>query len=277
MKYPQTTAHIGAVPRGATLPHWFLVAGVGKCVVKFLENPQGIRALANEIIGFGIADVLGLEHPPVGTVEITAQSLGDTGILEFVNHEIYMGDKFIFKPGLGFYSKWLNPKDEVMGVDMKSISGVVNPHMMAGVVVLDLLINNKDRKPMNSNLILHRESGRQHLKLIDLGMAFGNAGWELDNFSDPSLPPLTEPLPYSSPPTGLLEVVNPRTDFSEFLAKLQKLDSTVLTEIVDRIPDSWGLTDAHRAALVNYVLERASQLPKYIETRVSSKTKKWWQ
>ncbi len=277
MKYPQTTTHIGSVPRGATLPHWFLVSGVGKCVVKFLENPQGIRALTNEIIGFGIANVLGLEHPPVGVVEITAGSLGESGKLEFVNHEIYAGEKFVFKPGLGFYSKWLNPKDEVMGVDMKSISGAINPHMLAGVVVLDLLINNKDRKPKNSNLILHRESGRQHLKLIDLGMAFGSANWELGNLKDSSLPPLTEPLPYSSPPTGLLEVVNPRTDFSEFLAKLQQLDSVVLTEIVNRIPDSWGLTEAHCAALVSYILERASQLPKYIETRVSSKTKKWWQ
>jgi hypothetical protein len=277
MPYPKTTTYIGAVPRGATLPHWFAVQGVGQCIVKFFENPQGSRALVNEIIGFGLADILGLEHPPVGVVEITTESLGPSDTLEFVNHDIYKGERFVFKAGLGFYAKWLDPKDEVFAVDLKSISGAVNPQMLAGVVVLDLLINNRDRKPKNTNLILHRESGRQHLKLIDLGMAFGSANWELGNLKDPSLPPLNEPLPYASPPIGLLDAVKSGTDFEPFLAKLDDIDRAAMIKVLGQVPTSWGLSELHQTCLVDYILERASTLPKYLEARISSRTKRWWQ
>jgi hypothetical protein len=265
------------LPRGATLPQLFVVEGLGLCVVKFLENPQGPRALPNELIGFGLANLLGLDHPPVGVVHIPDYCMPHDGTLNFVEDTIYGGERFVFQPGLAFYSVWLDPKDEVLAEDTRGVSGAVNPEMLAGVVLLDLLLGNRDRKPRNSNLILHRERGRQRLKLIDLGMAFGSAVWELGDLQRPDLPPVTEPLPYSSPPMGLLNSVNPLTDFAPFLARLKLIDRAVVEEIVLRVPEQWGLDVRHRTALVNCILSRVAALPAYMETRLRSKTKKWWQ
>ena len=265
------------LPRGATLPQLFTVQDLGLCVVKFLENPQGPRGLPNELIGFELANLLGLEHPPVGVVNVPAYCLPHDGQLDFVEYGIYGGERFVFKAGLAFYSVWLDPKDEVVAEDIKGVSSAANPEMLAGVVLLDLLLGNKDRKPRNSNLILHRERGRQRLKLIDLGMAFGSAVWDLGDLQQSALPPITEPLPYSSPPIGLLDSVNPLTDFTPFLVKLASVDRPAVQAIVDRVPQPWGLNDQHRAALINYIVHRAQALPAYMKTRLSSKTKKWWQ
>jgi hypothetical protein len=249
----------------------------GICLVKFLENPQGPRALPNELIGFRIADHLGLEHPEVGVVKVDADTLPDSGQLLASNRDIYGNAKFTFGPGLAFYSRWLDPKDEVFASDVRGIGVAVNPKMLAGVVVLDLLLGNTDRKPKNTNLILHRESTRQHLKLIDLGMAFGNANWEIGNLRDTDLPPLTAPLPYSIPPVDLLDTVNPVTDFAPYLAKLQSLNCPKLEAIMSTVPSEWGITAQHRAALVDYVYTKAQQLPTYLATRAATRTKKWWQ
>jgi hypothetical protein len=276
-QYPITSRYINPIPRGATLPQLFKVEGVGICLVKFLENPQGPRALTNELIGFEIANRLGLEHPSTGIVEVDARSLPFEGTLIASNPDIYGQDEFIFGPGLAFYSKWLDPKDEVFASDVSGVGVAVNPGMLAGVVVLDLLLGNTDRKPRNTNLILHRESKRQHLKLIDLSMAFGNANWEVSNLQDTSLPPLTAPLPYSIPPEGLLDTVNPLTDFRPYLAKLEQLDRSALEGIVGQVPAAWGIANIHRATLVNYLYARAQNLPAYLDARAVSKTKKWWQ
>ncbi len=273
--YPRTTAYLGPVPRGATLPHWFMVEGIGKCVVKFLENPQGPRGLPNELISFQIANILGLEHPQVGVVEVDPESL-PADKLEFYNAEIYR-DHFTFNPGLAFYSKWLDPKDEVFASDIKDLGVAVNPEMLAGIVLLDLLIGNTDRKPKNTNLILHRESRKQRLKIIDLGMAFGHANWELSNLQDTAMPLLTAPLPYSIPPEGLLDTVNPLTDFKPYLAKLQALDRPTLEQIIGSVPKAWRITPEQATALVSYLETKAQHLPAYLDARAATKTKKWWQ
>jgi hypothetical protein len=181
--YPKADSYLKPVGRGATFPQLFDVEGIGVCVVKFLQNPQGLRALTNEFIGFKIASLLDIDHPETGILDVGAEVLPDGGVLKVHDED----DTYIFKPGLHFYSRWLEPADQVIATDLSSFGMADNPEILAGVVLLDLLLNNWDRKPLNLNLLLHRQ-GRHRLKLIDLSMAFGNANWTLGNLKDTDLP-----------------------------------------------------------------------------------------
>lgn len=283
MSYPKTTIYLRPIPRGMTLPQRFMVEGVGQCAVKFLQNPQGPRALVNELVGFGVANLLGLEHPECGVVEVQEASLPEGGVLEvvFEDENPITGQRtqrpLRFLPGPHFYSRWLEPVDEVFSTDLDTWGNVVNSSMMAGVVLLDLLLGNWDRKPKNTNLILHRESRRQHLKLIDLGMAFGSAVWVLGDLSNPNLPPLSEPLPYSYPPAGLLNSVNPDTDFPPYLARMKNLSDVALEKIVQGVPNEWNLSTVERKALIHYLKVKVQAVPGYLAQRMASRTKKWWE
>jgi hypothetical protein len=270
--YPVAITYVGQVPRGASLPQFFMVEGVGQCLIKFKQNPQGPRVLVNEYVGFELASALGLDHPPCGIVDVDPASLPNNGVLELLDAD---GDRLVYKPGLHFYSKWLDPKDEVFAEDVRGLKGAVNAGMLAGVVVLDLLLGNWDRKPLNSNLILHREKHQQKLKLIDLSMAFGSGIWEIQNLQDYDLPPLNATLPYSHPPKALLESVNHYTDFSPYLAKLKTLGRERLEAIVKTVPDEWSLNAEERKALVDCLEAKIRSIPSYLQKRLT-RGKEWW-
>lgn len=272
MKHPLAERYERPVGRGATLPQLFVVEGKGLCVVKFLQNPQGNRALPNELIGFKLATALGIDHPEVGIVEVIADVLPNTRTLEV---EDEYGEKWVFKPGVHLYSRWLEPVTQAEATDLLPLaqSSPENIELLASVVVLDLLLSNWDRKPLNLNLLIHRE-GRHRLKLVDLSMAFGNANWMLGNLLKTDLPPLDERLPYSGDLDDVLRMVNPDTDFTSVLAKLSKLTRKGLEATVASVPPDWGVTEREKQALVDYLEKRSAQIPDYLSERLQKQ--EWW-
>ena len=254
---------------GASLPQIFMVEDVGQCVIKFLQNAQGPRVPVNEIVGLSLASELGIDHPRVGLVEVDEAALPNDGVLIITDEE---GDSWTYKPGLHFYSKWLEPADRVEPDDFKGMT-LQNAPMLAGVVLLDLLIDNWDRTRGNMNLLLHRESGRQHLKLIDLSVAFGSAVWELGNLRAVDLPPPSERLPYSGELDDVLATIKVEKDFEPFLRRLNELSEARLRAIVSSVPGEWQVTDAEREALLNYLSQRVRALPDYLAKRLQKDTR----
>lgn len=267
MPYPVAKLYEGPVSRGATCPQRFEVKGVGPCVVKFLQNPQGPKAIVNELVGFGVARHLGLEYPQIGIVEVNASALPDNGTLTIS----FDDEPYTYKPGLHFYSKLLSSAADLTVFNFDSMA-LQNPNMLAGIVVLDLLLGNFDRKPNNSNLLLHRED-RLSIKLIDLSMAFGSMIWEANDLRNPLLPPVDQRIPYAGDISMLLKHIR-RDDFDPYLARLDSLNTTVLESIVNQIPQSWGTNGAERDALLEYLKQRVDALPSYIQERL--KRESWW-
>jgi hypothetical protein len=271
MIYSKALYHRGTVPGGASLPQFFEIEGVGLAAVKFLQNPQGPRVLANELIGFGLASLLGLEHPNVGIVEIETKILSGGSLL--VNVE---GEQYLFEPGLHFYSQWLSDVDILNPLDLEKIGVSQNPDMLSGVVLLDLLLDNWDRKPTNINLLLTRERGRQRLKLIDLGLAFGGPLWTLGNLQPHPqfgyFPPLNEPLRYKN--LSLLLKTIKKEDFTPYLSRLEYVTRASLETIIKGIPDAWEITSEERLGLLNCIMERAKGLPNYLAKRLEKEA--WW-
>lgn len=275
MAYPFAETHLRGIERGMTLPQLFMVNGIGKCLIKFQQNPQGNRVLTNELIGLSLAKHFGIDCPEYGIVKVDEFALPETGLT--VTSPLYPDEPFLFKPGLQFYTRFLEPKTDLFFANDAKILGVAaNPTVIAGIVVLDLLTANKDRSPMNPNLILHRENNRQHIKLIDMGSAFGSAVWTLGNLHDTTLPPLDTPLPYSYLPERLLETVQPLTDFAPYLAKLNDLNRNDFEQIVQGVPSEWEISATERTALVNYLEAKRLALPDYLNARINDTSKKWY-
>jgi hypothetical protein len=271
MSYPKALYHRGTVRGGRSIPQFFEIEDVGLAVVKFLQNRQGPKVLVNEIIGFGVASLLELQHPNVGIVEIDKDVLPNGRLV--VSAE---GEDCIFEPGLHFYSEWLSNADVVSPLDLERLGAVQNPQMLAGVVVLDLLLDNWDRDLDNLNLLLHRERGGQKLKLIDLGYAFSGPFWMEGNLHPHPqhgyFPSLEEPLHYGNL-DKLLKTVK-KEDIDLYLSHLRQVTKDKLEGIIMNIPNDWQLTSGERLSLLNCLLERAKGLPDYFSKRLEKEA--WW-
>lgn len=264
----RATGYHGLVGKGATLPHYFTVEEVGLCAVKFFRNPQGERALPNEWIAARIADALELPHPKTGAVEIEALVLPD-GKLICPDED---GNPWDFKPGLHLYSQWLQNTDIPVASDFEGLL-LSNARVLAGAVMLDLLVDNWDRKPSNPNLLLHRE-GRQQLYLVDYSMAFRSANWEIGNLKNPALPPLELALPYAEIPVDMFKKVNSSVDFAWFLGKLSALDRPFFQSVTASVPPEWNISAATQTALVDFLTQRAQDIPAYLSQRLQKEV--WW-
>jgi hypothetical protein len=64
--------------RGGAQGHLFRCGEGEFYVVKFLNNPQGARVLANELLGTGLAARLGLPTPLTAVVEVREQLIALT-------------------------------------------------------------------------------------------------------------------------------------------------------------------------------------------------------
>lgn len=267
------STYIGESKEGMSRPQLFLVDGEGLCLVKFFQSPQGLRVLINEFIGYSLASVLEVSCPPCGLVHIDADLFPPEGKLELPENDRHYA--CTFEAGLHFYSKYLaTGVDKLVPNDLRTLH-LQNASDFAGAVLLDLLLNNWDRKPGNMNVLLHRERGVQKLKVIDFGNAIGGGGWGIGSFQDTNLPPLIEPLPYPSDIEGYLRAVNPDRDFEPFLERLERLDETTLGAIIEAVPNEWQLTVEERTALLNYLSQRVQALPEYLRERRQKDV--WWQ
>ncbi|WP_146009489.1 hypothetical protein [Deinococcus planocerae] len=230
--------------------------------------------LTNEWIGHGLAGLLGIRHAPYGLVEVSPEVLPDGDCLLIHDDD---GDEVRLLPGVHFYSRWMEPAQDLKPEDL-SLSGMVaDLGMLAGVVVLDTLLDQRDRKPLNPNLLLVRQGGRASLYLMDMGMAIRSAVWGMGDLLDPGLPDAEAPLPYSVPPTDLLRVVRAPQDFAPYLAAVSALGRADLEQVVDGLPPAWGITVEEREALVDYLLHRAQALPAYFQARFARQRREWWE
>lgn len=237
-------------------------------VVKFAGNPQGPRVLPNEFIGHRLAEHLGLPCPPSGVVHVPAEALGTAGCL-IVPFE---GDEFVMESGAHFFSTFLAPAD-VLHSGRLGGSLFQNIDALAGMAVLDLLINNFDRKPANPNL-LHYKAGWAEIRLIDLSMAFGSANWALGNLLDTTLPSPQHPLPYAGDLSEFFRHVQ-EEHFAPYLARLSSLTEHVVGHMMSGLPAGWGVTADELQALATFVVARATALPAYLRRRLETRDP-WW-
>ncbi len=249
----QAVEHVRRL-RGGAQSHLMRCADGHYYVVKFQNNPQGVRILANELLAGKLAQSLGL---PVACPEVIEVS----GWLVEHTPELYIewqSQRVRCAAGFQFGSRF--PCDPLRTpvydfLPDSLLDSLVNPESFLGMLVFDKWTCNTDSRQS----VFYRQPGagsaRYKAAMVDQGFCFNANEW---NFPDAPLRGIyLRPRVYAG-------VVGPES-FEPFLGRLEHLDEEILEDAAASVPPEWyeGRTDEMRA-LVRMLADRRRRVARMI-------------
>jgi hypothetical protein len=239
--------------RGGAQSHLMRCEDGDYYVVKFQNNPQGGRVLANEMLAGRLALALGL---PVSEPEVIEVS--DWLVEHSPDMFLQRGDGRVrCASGLQFGSRF--PCDPLRTpvydfLPDALLREVRNRDRFLGMLVFDKWTCNCDAR----QLVFHRlaeEASQYAATMIDQGFCFNAAAWDFPDAPARGL--------YGRP--AVYTEVEGLESFEPFLTRLENLDDDILEEAAARVPPEWyeAKTD-QLGALVNTLRERRQTVPSLI-------------
>lgn len=210
-------------------------------VVKFQNNPQHLRVLANELIATRLAEAIGLPVPTTDVIEVTDWLIEHTDDL-YVERGV--GRRERCRAGLQFGSQYVGGETTRHVVDYlpeQELRSVTNVGAFAGVLALDKWTGN-----CNGRQAVFSRKARQRgyrATFIDQGFCFNAAAWD---FPD-------------SPKRGVYgrdvvyQTVTGWESFEPWLSRIEALKAETLWKIADGVPPEWYDGDT---ALMEGLMER---------------------
>ena len=223
--------------RGGACSHLMLASDGTRWVVKFTNNPQHIRVLANEMIASSIATAVGLSVPQCALVCVPVTVIDESPeltIRDLAGREVkceaglHCGSRFIGSEG--------TEVQEVLSNDM--LLRVTNLTEFCGVLCLDKWLANSDGR----QAIFSRASSlEQHTAMfIDHGFCFTAGDW---SFSDSTLRGV-----YHS--VCVYERVDGWGSFEPWISRMEGFETSALWEIMKRVPEDWYNRDSVAAEVL---------------------------
>jgi hypothetical protein len=241
------TRYVTPLREGGSLPAVVEADDLGTYVLKFRGAGQGRKALVAELVAGELARVLGLSVPEVVLVELDPE-LGrtepDPEIQDLIRASGGLNLALDFLPGS-------LPFDPAVGPP--------NPALAARILWFDALVQNVDRSPRNTNLLVWHD----RLWLIDHGAAlYFHHNWPARE--GPALEAAAQ-RPYASARDHvLLPLSGPVSQGDASLAPL--LTQETLRGVVGLVPDEWlrdepGFESPQevRSAYVDYLSARLAE------------------
>lgn len=227
-----TTPHVLALEhirrmRGGAQPHLMRCSDGGHYVVKFLDNPQHPRVLANEWLGTELAARLGLPTPQVAVVEVPEDLVEGSDDLTI---QLGRSQKKV-RGGLHFGSRYPGAPAETPVYDFlpdEMLAEVENLSDFLGMLVFDKWTCNTDGR----QAVFHRPQGNLCYRalMIDQGFCFNAGEWD---FPDAPLRGL-----YAR--TRVYQAVAGMDSFEPWLERLENgIGDRALNEIANEIPLEW--------------------------------------
>jgi hypothetical protein len=230
--------------RGGAQGHLMLGADDFLYVVKFQNNPQDIRVLANEFMATRLAQAAGLSVPICAVVEVTPWLVETTPeLLIKLAHSTEP-----CRPGLQFGSQFvggLMPEQVVDYLPEPMLMETRNLIEFAGILIIDKWTCN-----VNGRQAVFVRKGREKkysAVFIDQGYCFNAALWE---FKD-------APLRGVFPRNAAYLHVTGWESFEPWLSRVEAMDAGTIGMIADLVPQEWyggDLADMER--LVEQLLKR---------------------
>lgn len=196
-------------------------------VVKFQNNPQGARILANELLATRLAARLGLPTPPVAVIEVREELIAHTDDLVM---QLGRG-RTRCQAGLQFGSRYPGSPAETVVYDFlpdEQLHEVENLGDFCGMLVFDKWTCNTNGR----QAIFFRAAGEQRYRaqMIDNGFCFNAGEW---NFPD-------APLRGIYARHRVYERVRGIEAFEPWLARLEeRIDERSLENAASEIPPAW--------------------------------------
>jgi hypothetical protein len=240
---------------GGSLPAIVEADDDGLYVLKFRGAGQGPKALIAELIAGEIGRALGLPVPEIVLVDVDAK-LGlaepDPEIQELLERSVGLNLALDFLPG---------------SLTMAPATFSPDPHLASQIVWFDAYVTNVDRTPKNPNLLVWHK----RLFMIDHGASlYFHHAWDNPARQARSAFPMIRDhvlLPFA-------------TEIAAIDASMRaKLTPELLKSIVEIIPESWldddsafASPEAHRAAYVQYLLDRLNAADVFVKEAVRAHT-----
>ena len=213
--------------RGGAQSQLMLGADGKLWVVKFQNNPQDVRVLANELIATRLAAAVGLTVPACDVVEVTEWLVANT-LDMFV--ERARGERQRYVAGLQFGSQFvggLMPGQVVDYLPEQQLDEVRNLAEFSGMLCIDKWAGN-----CNGRQAVFERKGREkkyRATFIDQGFCFNAGEW---TFPDSPLRGVYQRNLVYARATGW-------ESFEPWLSRVEAMPASTLWEIAEAVPPEW--------------------------------------
>jgi hypothetical protein len=238
--------------RGGAQSHLMLGSDGHLYVVKFQNNPQHVRVLANELLATRLAEAVGLSVPTTEVVEVSEWLVENTPELCM---DLGRSQERCL-PGLQFGSRYvggLMPGQVVDYLPEEQLRAVRNLAEFAGILILDKWTGNSNGR----QAVFHRKPRERKYSaiFIDQGYCFHAGDWK---FSDAPLRGVySRNLVYGN--------VKGWESFEPWLSRIEALAPDVVWEIAGTVPPGWYGGDlADMEVLVGALLERRARVRDWV-------------
>jgi hypothetical protein len=239
--------------RGGAQSQLMLGADGKLWVVKFKNNPQHLRVLANELIATRLAAAVGLTVPASDVVEVTDWLVENT--LDMVV-ELPRGQRERYTAGLQFGSQFvggLMPGQVVDYLPEQQLDEVRNLGEFAGMLCIDKWAGNCNGR----QAVFERKPRERKYRatFIDQGFCFNAGEW---TFPD-------APLRGVYQRNRVYERVTGWESFEPWLSRVEAMQAATLWEIAEVVPPEWyGGDTSEIERLMEQMLRRRSRVRELI-------------
>jgi len=212
-------------------------------VVKFQNNPQGLRILANELLACRLAALLGLPVPTTQIIKVTEDLIAHS---EDMAVQLKRGRTPLMS-GLCFGSQYpYVPVGPVYDLLPDSLFfRVENISDFVSILAFDKWVGNIDAR--QAVFVRNIERSSYRALMIDYGFCFGGNNWE---FADAPREGLYDRLAVYATVRGV-------EAFTPFLIRLeQEITLAVMESVAQSIPPEWYLNDPSSLCRLLKELER---------------------
>ncbi|HEY1577950.1 MAG TPA: HipA family kinase [Terracidiphilus sp.] len=240
--------------RGGAQSHLMQAIDDHLYVVKFQNNPQHIRVLANEYVASKLAAAAGLTVPEVELIEVTkwlAENTPDLDIDLGRTHERCL-------PGLHFGSRFaggLMPGQVMDYLPEEHLASLKNFHEFAGILAFDKWTGNANGR--QAVFVRKSRERRYQAVFIDFGYCFHAGDWKFED----------SPLRGVYYRNDVYKDIAGWEAFEPWLSRIESMPAEIVWNTVNEVPPNWYGGDlSEMEALVEKLLARRSRIRELIET-----------
>ena len=239
--------------RGGAQGHLMLGADGNAYVVKFQNNPQHTRVLANELLASRIAAAVGLSAPEAELIEVSSWLVENTPDLE-----MDLGRSRVrCQAGPQFGSRFvggLMPGHVMDYLPEEQLDEVRNLNEFAGILALDKWTGNANGR--QAVFARKQRERRYRAVFIDFGFCFHAGEWRFED----------APLRGVYYRNAVYREVAGWNSFEPWLTRLETLAQGIVWDAANEVPPEWyGGDQSEMEALVEKLLARRSRIRELIE------------
>ena len=240
--------------RGGAQSQLMLGADGKLWVVKFRNNPQGERVLANELIATRLAEAVGLTVPRTDVMDVSAWLIANSQEMWV---DVGRGERAPCAAGLQFGSQFvggLMPGQVVDYLPEELLGEVRNVSEFAGMLCIDKWTGNSNGRQA---VFARKPRERKYRAVfIDQGFCFQAGEWR---FSD-------APLRGVYVRNRVYEDVTGWASFEPWLSRVETMEPEVLWRVAEEVPPEWyGGDAAALEQLIETMLRRRGRVRALIE------------